>query len=100
MNNVVSVVRSVLARHAGVRPGSVRAWQTLEKDLGLDPLEMILVGLDIEQAFGLELCTDGFSSLETVGDVFSFVAGTVGDEHPRRVHERTVGGARSNLCPR
>ena len=59
----------------------IRAWNNLEHDLDLTSLDLVLLALDIEKALGIDLSADEIASLETVGDVFAFVARAVaGDE--------------------
>jgi hypothetical protein len=90
MNNVHHIIRRVLARHAGVRASSVHPWQRLEDDLDLTQRELGLVGLEIEDAVDVELPAEGFAPLETVDDLFVFVARSVAEERRQQVLARVA----------
>jgi acyl carrier protein len=81
MKSINSLIRGVIAHHAGRAVVDIRAWNNLEHDLDLRSLDLVLLALDIEKAIGIDLSAHEIASLETVGDIFSFVARAVaGDD--------------------
>jgi acyl carrier protein len=77
MNNVKAIVCGALAEHVGLNPSAVQPWHDLDRDLDVTQLELALIGLEIEDALGVELPAEGFAPLETVNDLCVFVARTV-----------------------
>jgi acyl carrier protein len=72
--HAVARARAVLARHSGRDSHQIRAWDRLEADLDLTPLEMVLVLVEVEEALGVELPAEGLEAVETVGDLFAFLS--------------------------
>jgi hypothetical protein len=80
MRSVQSIARGILALHAGRRGSEIRAWDRLDADLDLTPLELVLVTLEIEQLARTPLSTDGLECVETVGDFFAFLSAALAEE--------------------
>jgi acyl carrier protein len=74
MKSVPARVRATLAQHLDCDPGRIHAWQHLEVDLDLTPLELILIALEIEDAEGIDLPVDALDAVTTVGDFQAFVS--------------------------
>jgi hypothetical protein len=68
MKALNQTVRGVLARHLGRPPSSIHAWQDLEADLDMTPLELVLVVLEVEEILDSPLPVEDLPSLRTVGD--------------------------------
>jgi acyl carrier protein len=73
MTSITGLVRRALARRMGCHPGAVRAWLRLSEDLGITPLQRVLVTLELEDAIDVELPTEELALAETVGDLFLLV---------------------------
>jgi acyl carrier protein len=74
VDDVTGIVRAVLARHASHGLRTVRAWQHLERDLDLTPLELVIICFEIEDAVDVVLPAEGLALVESVGDLVAFVA--------------------------
>jgi acyl carrier protein len=85
MKCIHAVVRDVLARHArqGRRTGmdthDIRAYHDLKRDLGLTPLELVVLMLEVEERVETELPVEELAQVETVGDLFLFVVRAVAE---------------------
>ncbi len=79
MNDAVAeTVALAIESHFGSdAPTVVGADQDLERDLGLDALDVILVGLRLEESLGLELSSDALRSARTVGDIVAIACAAV-----------------------
>jgi len=72
------LVRSVLARrHPARDAGAIRPWHRLERDLGMTPLELVLIALKVEEIEGVELPVEDLSTLRTVEELVSFLTRAV-----------------------
>ena len=60
------VVRRAVARHLGVEPTLIDPFHRLERDLHLQPLDIVLIVLAIEDAEHIEM---PYAHLESVGTV-------------------------------
>ena len=67
------VVRRTVARHAGVDHVDVDALQHLQRDLHLQPLDIVLIVLAIEDAERIELPIAHLESNSTVGGLMTLV---------------------------
>jgi acyl carrier protein len=96
MKCIHAVVRDAIARHArrtspDVAGGhDIRAYHDLERDLGLPPLELVVIVLEVEERVGTQLPLDDLASVETVGDLFLFVVRAAAEarrseRYPRRL---------------
>ena len=72
MRSTRSIVLHVLAHHAGRPMSTIHRWQTLEGDLDMTPLELVLVALEIEGILDIDLDVDGLDRVRTVGDLATF----------------------------
>jgi acyl carrier protein len=66
--SIHSVALSALARHIRRGITTVRTWHSLQGDLHLTPLELVIIALEIQDAAGVEVSLDELATLETVGD--------------------------------
>jgi len=60
------VVRRAVARHLGVEPSVIDRFHHLERDLHLQPLDIVLIVLAIEDAEHVEMPIAHLESIETV----------------------------------
>ena len=47
----------------------------LEADIGLDSLEIVQLGMEVEELFGIELSDEQVAGLETIGDAVRLIEG-------------------------
>jgi hypothetical protein len=76
------VALQVLALHTRRHASSLRPWQDLAGELGVTPLRLVLVALEIEGIYEVDLDLTGLDRQRTVGDLLTFLE--------RRVHEARV----------
>jgi acyl carrier protein len=63
------IVCHVVARHLDVAAGEIALRQHLERDLGLDPLDLVLIALRLEDIEHLEFPLAALESAQTVSDL-------------------------------
>jgi acyl carrier protein len=90
MRSIQSIARTILALHVGRRGREIRAWHRLGADLDLTPLELVLVTLEIEQRAQVELPTERLEAVETVGDLFAFLAQALAGRDRDRALDRVA----------
>lgn len=66
-------VRRTIARHLGVRMSAVQPFHHFRRDLRLQPLDIVLVALAIEDVEDVELPIDELESVATVSDLTRLV---------------------------
>ena len=68
------VVRLILAEHLEVKPNTIQANLNLETDLGLSPLAVVIVMLDLEDLESVRMPFDRLFSVKTVADLAALLA--------------------------
>ncbi len=68
--SIHSVAHNVLARHVRHDIRSIRMWHSLDRDLHLTPLDLVIVALEVEEAGHVDVSLDDLARIETVGDFF------------------------------
>lgn len=68
-----SLVRRAIAAHLDIAVDELSAADTLEGDLGLDPLDLVLVALRLEQDVGVEFPVSLLEQVKTVADLDGLV---------------------------
>ena len=71
-----------LSRHLGLRAETFEAAMRLEEDLGLDPLDLVLVALRLEEEEQSEFPLGGLESIRTVADFTELVEEWLADSAP------------------
>ncbi|MBX3208565.1 MAG: hypothetical protein KF764_26265 [Labilithrix sp.] len=69
----LEIVSFALALHLGIDPAEVEVSHRLEADLGLDPLDLVLVVLRLEELGEVEFPVAELEGLRTVGDLVDVV---------------------------
>ncbi len=77
MKIITAAVRGTLAHHTGRSVHAIHAWHRLEADLDLTPLEIVIIGMELEEIVGSEIPVDALGDLETVADLFGLVSRVV-----------------------
>jgi acyl carrier protein len=67
------LVRSALSAHLGLPRDFFGNDQDLTADLGLDPLDLVMVALHLEEAVGIEFPVALLEEADTVGDIVALV---------------------------
>ncbi|MBX3192409.1 MAG: acyl carrier protein [Labilithrix sp.] len=73
-----AIVQNALACHLRTPEASFDAALELERDLGLDPLDLVLIALGLEEAVGVEFPVALLEGVRTVGDVARLVSTWLG----------------------
>jgi acyl carrier protein len=66
-------VQRVVARHLGVPPEDIAPSARVEGDLGLDPLDLVLIGLRLEELEEREFPVAQLEAVVTVSDLTAIV---------------------------
>jgi acyl carrier protein len=74
MKSPEALVRAVLAEHLETDVSSIHADHHLADDLGLTPLAVVLVALDLEDVENVVLPFEQLTQVKTVSDLARFVA--------------------------
>ena len=67
------IVHRAISEHLGVEAGAIRSRARLTHDLGLLPLDIVLITLRIEDHEGVGLPMDRLASVHTVGQLVEYV---------------------------
>jgi acyl carrier protein len=65
-------VRNTIARHVGCPASALHPGASLEHDLDLTPLELVLIAIEIEEAAEIDIPVEGLASVETLGQLMRF----------------------------
>ncbi len=76
----LEIVRFALALHLEAEPYEIEEHQRLEEDLGLDPLDLVLVVLRLEELGEVEFPVADLEGIRTVGDLVAVVRRWCGEE--------------------
>ena len=76
-------VRIALALHVDRDPESIRPDMWLERDLGLDPLDLVLIVLRFEEVAAVELPVVELDTIRTVADLDELVRRWLGPRNER-----------------
>ncbi len=66
-------VVELIAAQLPVKPGQVTRESRLMEDLGADSANVMILIMDLEQAFDLEVDDDVLASIHTVGDIVDYL---------------------------
>jgi acyl carrier protein len=80
------MVRNVVARHLQVASATITAKTQLVRELDLDPLDLVLIALRIEEREGIEFPIARLEGTSTVGDLIGIVR-TMRATRARRAEE-------------
>ncbi|WP_146647644.1 acyl carrier protein [Labilithrix luteola] len=67
------IVRRELSSHIGWAPAEIGRERRLDRDLGLDPLDLVLLALRLEDREGAEFPVAELAGIRTVGDLVAVV---------------------------
>lgn len=79
--NTITVRERVLrelANHLCIEGSDMAPEKRLNEDLGADSLDIVELGMNLEDEFGIEIPDDDFNRFTTVGAVLAYVEGRVG----------------------
>lgn len=67
-----------LANHLCIEESDMAPEKRLNEDLGADSLDIVELGMNLEDEFGIEIPDGDFNRFTTVGDVLAYVEGRLG----------------------
>ena len=71
------MVCEVVARHLDVEPRTIDLQKRVDRDLALDPLDLVLIAIRIEELSGIEFPIARLESVKKVGDLTQIVRSAV-----------------------
>jgi acyl carrier protein len=71
--SVDELVCEVVARHLDVEPRTITLRTTVDRDLALDALDLVLIAIRIEEMSGIEFPIARLESVRTVADLTKIV---------------------------
>ena len=71
---LIAGLSEVLEEVAGTPADSVKPEAAFDKDLDIDSLTMVEVGVACEERFGVRIPDEALESLRTVGDAVDYIA--------------------------
>ncbi len=89
-----STIRRALAERLSLHPSAIRAEHRLEEDLGIDPLDLVLIVLDVTDELRKVMAFESLAEVRTVGQLVSLVrrspteADPLEDDGPRGARSR------------
>jgi acyl carrier protein len=85
MNPTNAVVHAALAAHIGIEPKAIEDTQRLGQDLGLDPFDLVLVSLKLEETVPspVEFPIESLENVGTVGDLTELFSRWAGEGRDR-----------------
>jgi acyl carrier protein len=72
-DSLEDMVRDVVARHLDVEASTLTLEDDVEKDLGLDPLDLVLIALRIEENVSIEFPIARLESVHRLDDLIDIV---------------------------
>jgi acyl carrier protein len=83
------LIRRALAERLAVHPSAIRAELRLQDDLGVDPLDVVLVVLDVTDELRKVLSFESLAEVRTVGELVALVRRAPFEDDP---FEDDLGG--------
>lgn len=71
-------VKDILAEYASIPEEEIQLDSTLQKDLGLNSLDVINIVVEFEDAFDIEIDEPDIRAFTTVGDLVDYLQNHVG----------------------
>jgi len=79
---VIEDVKSTVAEHMGIAPGTIRESSNLETDIGCDSLDLVEIMMEVEEHFDIDVPDEISDEVDTIGDVADGVLGLLGRSVP------------------
>jgi hypothetical protein len=89
MKTMLRVVQQVLAHHTGMSAQDIYPWQSLQHDLDLTPLEVVLIVLEVEGIEEVDVDVTGLDDVASVDGLAAFLSREVARARCERL-ERDV----------
>ena len=66
-------VKAMIVEQLGVSEGEVKADSRLKEDLKADSASIMMLVMDVETEFGIEVEDDAIEKVKTVGDMVAYI---------------------------
>jgi acyl carrier protein len=76
-NNALEKVSELIANQLPVKAKDVTLESRLVEDLGADSANVMILIMDLEQAFDIEVDDEALGSIKTVGDIIAYLENRV-----------------------
>ncbi len=80
-DSLSDTVRCAVAQHLDIESGEVRPTHRFERDLGLHPLDVVLIALRLEEVENVELPIDGLDSVHKVSDLTALLRSVIANDN-------------------
>ena len=70
---VFEKVKGMVAEQLGVSEGDVKLESRLKEDLQADSASVMMLVMDVESEFGIEVEDDAIETVKTVGDMVKYI---------------------------
>ena len=67
-------LKSIICNYIDVQPSNICEDMSLNSELGLDSLSLIMMIVDIEEAFGCAIPETAIPQFQTLNDLYSYVS--------------------------
>ena len=66
-------IKEIICNCVAVEPNDIKADSKFLADLGLSSLDLVMVSVEIEREFGVQIPDRVFTSVKTVGDLIAYI---------------------------
>lgn len=66
-------IKEIICNCVAVEPDDIKADSKLLADLGLSSLDLVMVSVEIEREFGVQIPDRIFTSVKTVSDLIAYI---------------------------
>ena len=66
-------IKEIICNCVAVEPDDIKEDSKLLADLGLSSLDLVMVSVEIEREFGVQIPDRVFTSVKTVGDLIEYI---------------------------
>lgn len=77
---MITKIRELIAQHLGIKVQKVTNDARLEEDLGADSLDCVIITMELEDEFGIEIPDEKAEGWQTVDDVILYLKGVKCEE--------------------
>ena len=66
-------IREMIAENLNIDMDTITEGASFKEDLGVDSLDLFELGMTIEDQLGVEIPSEAFAQMQTIGDVAAYV---------------------------
>jgi acyl carrier protein len=99
-DSLSDTVRCAVAQHLDVQSSDIRPTHHLERDLGLHPLDIVLIALRLEEVEHVELPIDELNDVHKVADLTGLLRAVIANDNHGAIDEGEMRRRRRAHRPR